>query len=148
MPRKLKHTGPNYESYVKAYKDKEKAMHKQGLTMRDVMFTKSEFQYAYKVERQQLVKLVKEGKRKVVGNVTQNLVSEQTYEKSLSQARRLKGAYKILGFDVSINAIRADKGKALEASNALGNKYREYVSSGMTSEEASKLISKVHFGSP
>lgn len=148
MPRNLTRTGPNYKSYVKAYKDKEKAMHKQGLTMRDVLFTKSEFEYAYKLEKQKMVKLVKEGKRKVVGNVTQNLVSEQSYEKSLSQARHLKEAYKDLGFDVSIKAIRTGKGTSSEAASALGDKYREFIASGMTSSEAAKLISKIYFGSP
>ena len=142
-----KSTGPNYNSYVKAYKKKEQQMHKKGLTMRDSMFTKSEFEFAYKLERQQMVKLVKKGKRKVVGNVTQNLVSEQTYEKSLSQARSLREAYKEAGINVSIQAIRENTAKAKEASLVLGDIYQEYISSGMTSSEAAGLISHVYFGS-
>lgn len=111
--------------------------------MRDSMFTKSEFEFAYKLERQQMVKLVKEGKRKVVGNVTQNLISEQTYEKSLSQARNLREAYKIAGFDVSINAIRENTAKAQEASRALGEIYHGYIDTGT----GSGLFTEVYFGS-
>lgn len=142
-----KKTGPNYNSYVKAYKKKKEQMHKKGLSMRDSMFTKSEFEFAYKLERQQMVKLVKEGKRKVVGNVTQNLVSEQTYEKSLSQARGLREAYKEAGISVSIQAIRENTAKAKEASNVLSDIYKGYIDSGMTSGEAAGLISQLYFGS-
>ena len=142
-----KNTGPNYNSYVKAYKKKEEQMHKKGLSMRDSMFTKSEFEFAYKLERQQMIKLVKQGKRKVIGNVTQNLVSEQTYEKSLSQARGLREAYKEAGFNISIQAIRENTAKAQEASLVLGDIYQSYIESGMTSSEASVLISQLYFGS-
>lgn len=139
--------GPNYSSYVKAYKKKEQQMHKKGLTMRDSMFTKSEFEFAYKLERQQMVKLVNEGKRKVVGNITQNLVSEQTYEKSLSQARGLRQAYKEAGINISIQAIRDNTVKAQEASKVLDDIYQGYIESGMTSAEAAGLISQLYFGS-
>ena len=142
-----KSMGPNYNSYVKAYKKKQEQMHKKGLAMRDSMFTKSEFEFAYKLERQQMVKLVKEGKRKVVGKITQNLVSEQTYEKSLSQARGLREAYKEAGINVSIQAIRENTVKAQEASLVLGDIYQGYIESGMTSSEAAGLISQLYFGS-
>ena len=140
--------GPNYNSYVKAYKEKEQQMHKKGLSMRDSMFTKSEFEFAYKLERRQMTKLVKQGKRKVVGNITQNLVSEQTYEKSLSQARGLREAYKIAGFNVSIQSIRENTAKAQELSLALGDIYHRYIENGMSSAKAAGLISKIYFGSP
>lgn len=142
-----KSTGPNYNSYVEAYKKKQAQMHKKGLSMRDSMFTKSEFEFAYKLERQQMVKLVKEGKRKVVGNITQNLVSEQTYEKSLSQARGLRQAYKEAGINISIQAIRENTAKAQEASIVLSDIYQGYIDSGMTSAEAAGLISQLYFGS-
>ena len=140
-------SGPNYQSYVKAYDKKKQELAKKGLSMRDQKFTKSEFEFAYKLERQQMVSLVKEGKRKVVGNITQNLVSEQAYEKSLSQARGLRQAYKDLGLNVSVQAIRANTAKAQEAAMTLGDVYQGYVSSGMTSGEAAALISQVYFGS-
>lgn len=142
-----KSAGPNYSSYVKAYKKKEQQMHKKGLSMRDSMFTKSEFEFAYKLERQQMTKLVKEGKRKVVGNITQNLVSEQTYEKSLAQARGLREAYKEAGINISIQAIRENTAKAQEASLVLDDIYHGYIDSGMTSAEAAGLISQLYFGS-
>lgn len=142
-----KSVGPNYDSYVKAYKKKQAQMHQKGLAMRDSMFTKSEFEFAYKLERQQMVKLVKEGKRKVVGNVTQNLVSEQAYEKSLSQARGLREAYRQAGINISIQAIRENTAKAQEASLVLDDIYHGYVNSGMSSREAAGLISQLYFGS-
>lgn len=145
MAKKL--SGPNYQSYVKAYDKKKKEMAKKGLSMRDAKFTKSEFEFAYKLERQQMVNLVKEGKRKVVGNITQNLVSEQAYEKSLTQARNLRQAYKGLGINVSVQAIRANTAKAQEAANTLGDVYQGYIASGMSSSEAALLISQVYFGS-
>lgn len=139
--------GPNYASYVKAYDKKQKQMAKKGLAMRDTKFTKSEFEFAYKLERQQMVKLVKEGKRKVVGNITQNLVSEQTYNKSLTQARKLKEAYKEMGIDISVRGIRENTVKAQEASLTLSDVYQSYVDTGMTSDKAAELISQVYFGS-
>lgn len=120
---KTKSVGPNYQSYVKAYNEKKIILAKKGLSMRDKMFTKSEFKFAYKLERQHMVKLVKEGKRKVVGNITQNLVSEQSYDKSLSQARTLKSAYKKLGYNISITSIREGSKTALEAAKALKDEY-------------------------
>lgn len=140
-------SGPNYSSYEKAYDKKRKQLAKKGLTMADTKFTKTEFEFAYKLERQQMVKLVKEGKRKVVGNITQNLVSEQAYEKSLSQARTLKAAYEEIGIKVSIQGIRENTAKAQEASLSLSDVYHGYIDSGLTSQEASTLISKVYFGS-
>lgn len=138
-----KKTGPNYSSYVKAYKTKEAQLHKKGLTMRDSMFTKSEFEFAYKLERQHMSKLVKEGKRKVVGNITQNLVSEQSYEKSLSQARNLRNAYKKVGLNISIQAIRENTLQAQEASLVLKDIYHGYIESG----EGAGLYSEYYFGS-
>lgn len=139
--------GPNYKSYVEAYDKKRKQLAKKGLSMADTKLTESEFKFAYKLERQQMVKLVKEGKRKVVGNITQNLVSEQAYDKSLSQARSLKFAYKEIGLDVSIQAIRENTVKAQEASMTLSDVYQGYIDSGMSSSEAANLISQVYFGS-
>lgn len=142
-----KQQGPNYQSYVKAYDEKRKQLAKKGLSMRDQKLTETEFKFAYKLERQQMLKLVKEGKRKVVGNVTQNLVSEQAYSKSLTQARNLRQAYKEVGIDVSIRAIREDSEKAQQASATLSDVYQGYIESGMSSGEAAALISQVYFGS-
>lgn len=139
--------GPNYKSYVNAYNKKKLQLAKKGLSMVDTKLTKSEFKFAYKLERQQMVKLVKEGKRKVVGNITQNIVSEQAYAKSLSQARTLKYAYKNMGLNVSIQAIRENTIQAQEASMALSDIYKGYLDSGISLSDAAALISQVYFGS-
>lgn len=139
-------SGPNYSSYVEAYKRKAQILSKKGMSMYDTMFTKSEFEFAYKIERDAMVKLVREGKRKVVGNITQNLVSEQSYEKSLSQARSLSFAYKNLGFNVSPSQIRLNRGEANQALEALKSKYIE-ARDNSDIDNAGEYIAIEYFGS-
>lgn len=79
----------NYESYLKAYFKKEKSLAKKGLQMYDAVLSKNEFEAVYTATRNDLKRMVEKGERRVIGNVTQTIVTEQTYEYSQKQGKAL-----------------------------------------------------------
>ena len=81
------YNGPSYKSYVKAYKAKQAVLNKKGLSMYDTMYTKAEFKAVYKATRNDLKEEVSKGKRKVVGNITQTMITEQSYKYSQRQGK-------------------------------------------------------------
>lgn len=139
--------GPSYEAYVREYKKKKEMLKEKGREMHEPMLSKTDFEYAYKVEVADMKKLVAEGKRAVVGNVTQNLVSEAAYAVSIKQARVLQGAYAKLGIKASKAEIRSESGDAKKGAELLNKAYHDAVEGGMSPEQAKKYISQVYFGS-
>lgn len=139
--------GPSYKAYVRDYKKKAAKLKEKGREMHEPMLSKTDFEYAYKVEVADMKKLVAEGKRAVVGNVTQNLVSKAAYAVSIKQARVLQGAYAKLGIIVTKAEIRSESGDAKKGAALLNKEYHDAVEGGMTYAEAKKHVSKVYFNS-
>ena len=133
----------NYESYKNAYNKKRNMLTAKGLQMYDSMLTKSEFEAVYEATRNDLKQLVKEGKRKVVGNVTQTIVSEQTYEYSQRQGKALQTYAKATGQKLTQQQIRAGE---LDWS-MLEDKQLELKQLGLSSKEISETIGQLYFGS-
>ena len=98
---------PNYQSYVEDYEQRKSKLASKGLNMYDdVRLTEAEFRFKYAAMRNELKIKVAEGKRKVVGNVTQYIVSEQAYKVSQAQARGLVKAARKRNMDADIYQIR------------------------------------------
>lgn len=133
----------NYESYKKAYMKQQAKLTAKGLTMYDSMYTKSQFEAVYDATRNDLKHLVKSGKRRVVGNVTQTLVSEQTYEYSKKQGKALQAYAKATGQDLTQQQIRAGQ---LDWS-MLEDKQLELKRLGLSKSEIRDTIGNLYFGS-
>ena len=97
----------NYNSYKNAYRKKQNILTAKGLTMYDSMLTKSEFEAVYEATRNQLKDEVAKGKRKVIGNVTQTIVTNQSYEYSQKQGKALAEYAKETGQKLTQSQIRA-----------------------------------------
>ena len=134
----------NYESYVKAYDKKKVQLAKKGLTMYDTKLSKSEFEYKYAAVRSDLKEKVSKGERKVIGNVTQYIVSEQTYELSQAQGKKLVEVSK--KFDQKLTLQQARAGMF---DWTIVKKYRsEMKNMGLSNTEIQLAISQEFFGSP
>ena len=133
----------NYESYKNAYRKKQNMLTKKGLQMYDSMLTKSEFEAVYEATRNDLKQLVKSGKRKVVGNVTQTIVTEQTYEYSQRQGKALAEYAKATGQNLTQQQIRAGQIDW----TMLEDKQIELKNLGLSNKEVREAIGQLYFGS-
>lgn len=136
-------TKANYESYKKAYIKKQAALERKGLQMYVTMYSKREFEEVYTATRRELKQLVSEGKRKVIGNVTQTMITEQSYRYSKAQGTALKKYAKATGQNLKVSQIRAGKiNWAL-----LRERREELEKEGLTDREINLRISQEYFGS-
>ena len=133
----------NYESYKEAYRKKQNMLLKKGLSMYDKMYSKSEFEAVYEATRNDLKDMVKKGERKVIGNVTQTMVTEQTYEYTQRQGKALAEYAKATGQKLTQQEIRAGK---LDWS-MLEDKQQELKQLGLSKSEIRQIIGQEYFGS-
>ena len=133
----------NYESYKNAYRKKQNMLTRKGLQMYDTMLTKSEFEAVYEATRNDLKQLVKSGKRKVIGNVTQTIVTEQTYEYTQKQGKALAEYAKATGQNLTQQQIRAGQ---IDWS-MLEDKQNELKRMGLSGKEINETIGQLYFGS-
>lgn len=133
----------NYESYKNAYRKKQNALTRKGLQMYDSMLTKSEFEAVYEATRNDLKQLVKEGKRAVIGNVTQTIVTEQTYEYTQKQGKALAEYAKATGQNLTQQQIRAGQ---LDWT-MLEDRQIELKQMGLSKAEVRTVIGQEYFGS-
>lgn len=133
----------NYESYKAAYRKKQNALTKKGLSMYDSMLTKSEFEAVYEATRNDLKSMVNRGERKVIGNVTQTIVTEQTYEYTQRQGKALAEYAKATGQNLTQQQIRAGQ---LDWS-MLQDKQIELKNLGLSKAEVRETIGQLYFGS-
>lgn len=133
----------NYESYKAAYRKKQNALTRKGLQMYDTMLTKSEFEAVYEATRNDLKAMVKKGERKVIGNVTQTIVTEQTYEYTQRQGKALAEYAKATGQNLTQQQIRAGQ---LDWS-MLEDKQIELRNLGLSKAEVRETIGQLYFGS-
>ena len=133
----------NYESYKAAYRKKQNSLTKKGLQMYDSMLTKSEFEAVYEATRNDLKAMVKRGERKVIGNVTQTIVTEQTYEYSQRQGKALAEYAKATGQNLTQQQIRAGQ---LDWT-MLEDKQIELKNLGLSKAEVREQIGQLYFGS-
>lgn len=133
----------NYDSYKEAYRKQQNKLTRKGLTMYDSMLTKSEFEAVYEATRNDLKAQVAKGDRKVIGNVTQTIVTEQTYEYSQKQGKALAKYAKESGQKLTQQQIRAGQinWSVLEARQA------ELKAAGLTGSEIKTVIGQEYFGS-
>lgn len=133
----------NYESYKAAYRKKQNALTRKGLQMYDSMLTKSEFEAVYEATRNDLKEMVKKGERKVIGNVTQTIVTEQTYEYTQKQGKALAEYAKATGQNLTQQQIRAGQ---LDWS-MLEDRQIELKQMGLSKAEVRTIIGQEYFGS-
>lgn len=133
----------NYESYLKAYFKKEKSLAKKGLQMYDAVLSRNEFEAVYTATRNDLKRMVEKGERKVIGNVTQTIVTEQTYEYSQKQGKALAKYAEATGQQLTQQQIRAGQIDW----NALTDYQLELKNKGFSSSEISKIVGQEYFGS-
>lgn len=133
----------NYESYKKAYFKKENMLNKKGLQMYDKILSRREFEAVYEATRNELKRQVKEGKRKVIGNVTQTIVTEQTYEYSQKQGKALQKYAEATGQNLTQQQIRAGQIDW----NILKEAQIELKELGYSNAEVRTIIGQEYFGS-
>lgn len=133
----------NYESYKKAYFKKEDMLNKKGLQMYDKILSRREFEAVYEATRNELKRQVKEGKRKVIGNVTQTIVTEQTYEYSQKQGKALQKYAEATGQNLTQQQIRAGQ---IDWS-ILKEAQIELKELGYSNAEVRTIIGQEYFGS-
>lgn len=133
----------NYESYKVAYRKKQNALTRKGLQMYDSMLTKSEFEAVYEATRNDLKAMVKSGERKVIGNVTQTIVTEQTYEYTQKQGKALQKYAEATGQNLTQQQIRAGQ---LDWT-MLEDKEIELKELGLSKKEVRETIAQLYFGS-
>ena len=97
----------------------------------------------YEATRNDLKSMVKKGERKVIGNVTQTIVTEQTYEYSQRQGKALAEYAKQTGQNLTQQQIRAGQ---IDWS-MLEDKQIELKNLGLSSKEVSEAIGQLYFGS-
>ena len=133
----------NYDSYKAAYRKQQNKLTRKGLQMYDSMLTKSEFEAVYEATRNDLKAQVAKGDRKVIGNVTQTIVTEQTYEYSQRQGKALAKYAKESGQKLTQQQIRAGQidWTALETRQA------ELRAAGLTGGEIKTIVGQEYFGS-
>ena len=154
MSEKFKNQ-PNYQSYVEAYEQRKSKLASKGFNMYDdVRLTEAEFRFKYAAMRNELKMKVAEGERKVVGNVTQYIVSEQAYKVSQAQARGLVKAARKRDMDVNVQQIRTGAVDMdpflsefyLELKNEMLKGDGQYLSKKEFYEEIQKEIRQEFFG--
>lgn len=133
----------NYESYKKAYIKKQAALERKGLQMYVNMYSREQFETVYETTRSDLKELVKEGKRKVIGNVTQTIVTEQSYEYSRAQGTALKKYAEATGQELTVSQIRAGKIKW----DPLLERRAELKKQGLSKYDVYLTTSQEYFGS-
>lgn len=133
----------NYDSYKISYRKQQAKLTRKGLSMYDSMLTKSEFEAVYEATRNDLKAQVAKGDRKVIGNVTQTIVTEQTYEYSQRQGKALAKYAKESGQKLTQQQIRAGQ---IDWS-ALENRQAELKAAGLTGSEIKIMIGQEYFGS-
>ena len=133
----------NYESYKAAYRKKQNMLTRKGLQMYDQMLTKSEFEAVYEATRNDLKEMVKKGDRKVIGNVTQTIVTEQTYEYTQRQGKALAEYAKATGQNLTQQQIRAGQ---LDWT-MLEDRQIELRAQGLSPRDVRKTIGQEYFGS-
>lgn len=133
----------NYDSYKAAYRKQQNKLTSKGLAMYDRMYTKSEFEAVYEATRNDLKELVRKGKRKVIGNVTQTIVTEQAYEYSQKQGKALAQYAKETGQKLTQQQIRAGQ---IDWSMLEDRQY-ELKEAGLKSGDISLIIGQEFFGS-
>lgn len=133
----------NYNSYKEAYRKQQAKLARKGLQMYDSMLTKSEFESIYEATRNDLKAMVKKGDRKVIGNVTQTIVTEQTYEYSQRQGKALAVYAKESGQKLTQQQIRAGQ---IDWS-MLENRQAELRAAGLRGGEIKLIIGQEYFGS-
>lgn len=133
----------NYDSYKAAYRKQQAKLTRKGLSMYDSMLTKSEFEAVYEATRNDLKAQVAKGDRKVIGNVTQTIVTEQTYEYSQKQGKALAKYAKESGQKLTQQQIRAGQ---IDWS-ALETRQAELKAAGLTGSEINTMIGQEYFGS-
>ena len=74
---------PSYEAYLSMYAKKQGQLERKGLSMYDnTPLSEIEFYTMYKAEKNFRKDLVRSGQLKSIGNITRQLVRDQTYEYS------------------------------------------------------------------
>ena len=135
----------DYQAYVRLYKNVASEMDKKGYSMADKMYTKVEWETLHKAETNDRLKDIKNGKRKTTGNINRDLVNEQRWEFSSSQAKALKKGI-LKGEKLTLTEIRG--GKSSITREAIEERFTELkLSEGLTQKEASKIIAQEFFGS-
>lgn len=135
---------PSYETYIKAYTAKQAQLAKKGYSMYDTAFSASEYVEQYTALKNKQLAQVAAGQRKGAANILRDLVNDQAYATTRGQALSLKKAGEQLGVKMKLSDIMTDPSKI---SNIISEQRRLLIESGLSSKEASLVISQEYFGS-
>lgn len=134
----------NYESYLTSYYKQTEKLKRKGRTMYDDRpYSRTEFETMYRATRNDLIEEVKEGKRKTVGNVTQNIVRKQAYEFTDKQAKAMSTAAELTGQKLTYTQIRTGEFDWEQIKQAR----KDLLSAGIKKKEVALIIAQTYFGS-
>lgn len=132
-----------YEAYKREYALQQAKLRRKGYEMYSPRYSELEFSTMYVAKRNEFKELIKEGKRKQIGNITQSLVREQAYEFSSSQAKAMKEAAKVTNQDLTYTQIR--KGQ-FDWSKISADR-STLIGAGVSKADVAIIIAQTYFGS-
>lgn len=99
---------PNYESYVRQFRERQRALNKPGDKIRlpsSAMLNRGDFEFNYYATKREFKRDIASGERAKIGNITRTIISRQAYDVSFGQSKSLASA---------IKATKGEKGGILE----------------------------------
>ena len=114
---------PSYDAYLSMYAKKQGQLERKGLSMYDTPLSEIEFYTMYKAEKNFRKDLVRSGQLKSIGNITRQLVADQTYEYSEKTSRARYEYSRQTNQNIKLQDIR--EGKANIDWSFLSKEYHE-----------------------
>lgn len=157
MPRGGRRVGAgrkrSYESYKQQYLEKQAKLASKGISMADTMLSKAEFDDRYTRYLNTAQDEISSGKRKVVGNITRDIIDDQAYQYSRKQAQVFKTAWKETHQGSKAPTLQklragAEFGGADPDWEVIKTRQQELLNSGMDWNDVQTLIGQEFFGSP
>lgn len=137
---------PSYETYVRAYREKQNQLARRGYRMYDELMSASEYATQYTALRNDQLKDVAAGRRKRAGNVLRDLVNDQAYQFTKKQAMKQLEVAKQFGHKTNIQRLMS--GTDTEFTRILQEQRQLLKEEGYSNQEINLIMSQEYFGSP
>lgn len=154
--KKRKIIRKTYRTYLNEFKKVARKLAKKGYEPYEQPYSRSEWYNTLSNERLTRTQLIKMGKRKTIGNITRDIVSQQVYARSGDFGRN---AVKALNKFYKEHDIKDDSGKIKKMTltqarfadekdfEGIKEYYHQLTDGGMKGKEAGEMIAGEFFGS-
>jgi len=136
----------SYDSYVNEYNKIKESMNKQGFQMKGKLLTQKQWEQAHAALKADRKEEIKNGQRKIVGNLNRDLAKAQQWEFSNAQAHKMQDVIKKQsGKKPSIKSIRAGKDEVDWV--AIEEYKQKLIDNGMSKKDAQDVVQTEIWGS-